>query len=107
MINTIEINEVQVVTKELSFKEFLHDHARFTLFDPIYNQWAEIYELPKGKRAVYIYYEYYDGNGECYEKDVGFLILHLEEYVTDRHLELKEFCLANMHRIIHANPDDR
>lgn len=104
---SIEINEVKVVTKNVSLKEFLHDYARYTLLDPVYNQWAEIYDLPNNKSVIYIYYDYYDSSGDSYEKDIGFLILKPEECVVDRHLELKEFCLANMHRIIHANPDDR
>lgn len=105
MIKDVELTEVQIVYKRVPLKEFIHDHADFTLFNPMPEQWAEMYDIPKGKRVIYITHEYYDTNGESNEHDMGFLILQLEECVDKS--DLREFCLANLDRIIHANPDDR
>lgn len=108
MIKSIEIKEVKVVYVSISLKEYIHDHARFNLYEPIPKQWADIYKLPQDKDIIYIYHESYDtGTGDCIEHEGGFLVLHDGESVVDRYADLKEFCLANLERIIHADPDER
>lgn len=105
MINEVELTKVRIEYVKVPLKKFIHDHADFVLLNPIPDDWAEMYKIPKGKRVIYITHEYYDTNGECNEHDMGFLVLKLEEVICTS--ELREFCLANLDRIIHANPDDR
>ncbi len=107
MIKTIKINEVQLIEREITLDFFLENHARFSLFDPIHEQWAKIYQLPPGKRIIYIYYDYCDSYGNSNDSDIGFLILEDDEVVEDRHFAMKEFCTINSTRIIHAEPTDR
>lgn len=105
MIKEVELTKVKIEYVKIPLKEFIHDYADFILLNPIPDSWAEMYDIPKGKRVIYITNEYYDTNGDLNEHDMGFLVLNLEEFIDKS--ELREFCLANMHRIIHANPDDR
>jgi len=107
MIKSIEVGEVKIVYSQVSLKEYLHDYARFNLYEPIHKQWADIYKLPAYGRIIYIYHESNDSYGSSIEHEGGFLILEPDEVVIDRHADLKEFCLNNLDRIIHADPDER
>lgn len=105
MIKSIQISEIKLVYKDIPLKEYIHNHACFILHDPIQSDWADMYNLPTGKRIIYIYHESYDSyTGDCTEHEGGFIVLHLEEYVNDAYEDLKEFCLNNLERIIHSDP---
>lgn len=101
-MKTITLPVPTIEYKEFDLMSALQDKLCFDKHTVLLNGW-EYYKLPEGKQFIYIYYEY-DIDG-CYESEIGFLVLESDE--NPQGSELKQFCIDNIHRIIHADPADR
>lgn len=96
-MNNIEIAYATVITKSITFEEFLHDNAYVYLYQCANDFDVQFRKVPEGSKFLLITYDVVC-NDECNTIEVASLVIDTDEVLDKK--DFKDYILKNKERLI-------